>query len=278
MKVRFTFLCIIMSTFAFCDKEENPVKPQENDFPVEQDFLPAAPDGKKWELIWNDEFEGSELDTLKWEHVSWVAPGEDQPRKDGYWREDAAVLDSRGCLKMLTYYDSQKKRYIDGAVRTRGKFEKAFGYYEARIQLQNEVGHWSAFWLMCDGVASVGDEGKDGTEIDIMEKISPNDDRVFQTLHWDGYGDDHQSAHREAIIPGVRDGFHTFGLWWTSEEYIFYIDGKETWRTKAGEVCQVPVYIKISDEVGEWAGKISQADLPDFWLVDYVRVFDLINQ
>lgn len=42
-------------------------------------------------------------------------------------------------------------------------------YYVARIQLQKQPGHWPAFWIMGDGVGKVGDEGRDGTEIDIME-------------------------------------------------------------------------------------------------------------
>jgi len=28
------------------------------------------------------------------------------------------------------------------------------------------------------------------------------------------------------------EGWHTFGLSWKPDEYIFYVDGKETWRTK----------------------------------------------
>jgi len=69
------------------------------------------------------------------------------------------------------------------------------------------------------------------------------------------------------------EGFHTFGLNWTRDEYVFYVDGKETWRTNAGGVCQVPLYIKLSDEVGEWGGDIATAELPDEFLVDYVRVW-----
>jgi hypothetical protein len=56
---------------------------------------------------------------------------------------------------------------------------------------------------------------------------------------------------------------------------VFYVDGKETWRTKAGGVCQVPVYILLSDEIGKWAGAIAKAKLPDRLLVDYVWVYDL---
>ena len=56
-----------------------------------------------------------------------------------------------------------------------------------------------------------------------------------------------------------------------------YVDGKETWRTKAGGVCQVPLYIKLSDEIGDWGGDITKAKLPDRFLVDYVRVYDLVD-
>ena len=61
------------------------------------------------------------------------------------------------------------------------------------------------------GVNAVGDEGRDGTEIDIMEKPWL-DDRVQHTLHWDGYGKDHKSEGKVVKVPGVMEGFHTFAL------------------------------------------------------------------
>jgi beta-glucanase (GH16 family) len=79
-------------------------------------------------------------------------------------------------------------------------------------------------------------------------------------------------------VPNVMDGFHTFAIWWTPKEYIFYIDGKETWRTTAGGVSQVPEYMLLSDEIGPWAGEISKAKLPDEFQVDYVRVYDLMEK
>ena len=144
-------------------------------------------------------------------------------------------------------------------------------------QLQKQPGHWSAFWIMGDGVNKVGSGGRDGTEIDIYEKPWL-DDRVQQTLHWDGYGKDHKTVGNVAKVSGVMEGWHTFGLWWKPDEYIFYVDGKETWRTKASGVCQVPEYIKLSDEIGDWAGDIKKATLPDAFLVDYVRVYDVVEK
>ncbi len=61
------------------------------------------------------------------------------------------------------------------------------------------------------------------------------------------------------------------------DKYIIYIDGKETWRTKAGGVSQVPEYVLLSDEIGKWGGDIKKARLPDKFLVDYVRVYDLVK-
>ena len=163
-------------------------------------------------------------------------------------------------------------------MRTRGKFEHAFGYYVARIKLQKQPGHWSAFWLYNTGVGKVGDEGRDGTEIDIMEKPWL-DDRVQPRPPLGRLRQGPQVRRaRSPACPACMEGFHTFGLLWTPDEYVFYVDGKEVWRTKAGGVCQVPLYIKLSDEIGNWGGDIKKAKLPDRFLVDYVRVYDLVEK
>lgn len=155
-------------------------------------------------------------------------------------------------------------RFVDGCITTQGKYERAFGYFVARVQLQKQPGHWSAFWITGPGVQKVGDEGRDGTEIDVMEKPWL-DERVQHTFHWDGYGKDHRSEGKVVKVPGVMEEFHTFAVWWKPEEYVFYVDGKETWRSKAGGVCQVPEYRLLSDEIGRWA--IAKARLPDQTLV-----------
>jgi beta-glucanase (GH16 family) len=236
--------------------------------PVE-DRLPPPPEGKAWKLAWHDEFEGNQLDPTKWE----TPP--DGRRRDAWWMRKAISLDGKGHLVISTL--KEDGRYVDGCVRTRGRFEHAFGYYVARIRLQHEPGHWSAFWMMGPGVMSIENEGRDGTEIDIMEKPWL-DDRVQQTLHWDGYGRHHKSEGKVVRVPGVMEGFHTFAIHWSPDEYVYYVDGQETWRTRAGGVCQVPLYLKLSDEVGSWGGDISKARLPDEFLVDYVRVYDLVDK
>jgi len=232
------------------------------------DALPPAPEGKVWQLVWHDEFDGATLDDSKWE-----VP--DHRRRDGWWSPKAVSLDGEGHVAISTLKDGD--RCLDACVRTPGRFEHAHGYYVARIKLQKQPGHWPAFWLYDSCVGKVGDDGRDGTEIDIMEKPWL-DDRLQHALHWDGYGEAHRWESKVVNVPGLMDGFHTFALWWKQDAYLFYVDSEETWRTDAGGVCQVPLYLKLSDEIGKWAGDIATAELPDQFLVDYVRVYDLVDR
>lgn len=229
--------------------------------------LPAPPAGCEWRLAWADEFGGTALDPAKWEVMG------DSKRRDGWWVRDDAYVNGRGHLVLRTRKDGG--RYTCGAVRTRGRFEHAFGYYEVRCRMPRQPGHWPAFWMMCDGVGKVGDGGRDGTEIDIVE-IPWRDGTVTMNLHWDGYGKDHRSDGVKVQVPGLMEGWHTFGLLWTREEYVFYADGQETWRSKAGGVSQVPEYLKLTEEIGTWGGDITKATLPDEFVVDYVRVWDAV--
>src|SRR5687768_15886374 len=97
--------------------------------------LPPAPQGKTWKRVWGDEFSGKSLDESKWE-----APP-DAPRRKGWWMRKAISLNGRGQLVMRTLKDGD--RYVDGCIRTRGRFERAFGYYVVRAKLQKQPGHWS---------------------------------------------------------------------------------------------------------------------------------------
>ena len=231
--------------------------------------LPPVAEGKKLTLVWQDEFSGATLDETKWNKLG------DWKRRDGFWVKEDAYLSGKGTLLLRTKKDGD--RYTCGAINSRGKFEHRFGYYVARCKMPSEPGHWPAFWMMCSGVNQVGDDGRDGTEIDIME-IPWRDGKITMNLHWDGYSKDHKSAGTKITLPELKEGFHDYGLLWTSTEYVFYVDGREFWRSSAGGVSQVPEFLKLTEEIGTWAGDIAKARLPDYFEVDYVRVYDLVDK
>lgn len=230
--------------------------------------------GVKYSLTFKDDFDGNELDDSKWERC----PEWHRQDKNNYWDNRMSYLDGEGHLIISMAYEDNK--YISGAVRSKGRFEQAYGYYEIRTTLNNIPGYWTAFWLMNECVADETEGGRNGTEIDIYESPFCEERKIQHTLNWDGYGNAHRSEGK-VVNADVYDGeYHTFGLLWTDKEYVFYIDGKETWRTNAEKAlgtCEEPLYIKITAETGSWTKTPPMTtDLPDSISVDYVKVYQKV--
>ena len=240
--------------------------------------------GKTYTLTFTDDFSGSSLDASKWDYCpNWNRGNLNPP---GRW-DDSMVSVSDGCLRLGVSLDSNGVP-ISGAVRTLKKdysktlFSQCKGYFECRCQLQSVRGFWGAFWLMprtgMDNNNNVNG-GVDGAEIDIFESWSLTQNRVNHGIHWDGYGPNSGGSKEPPAnpIPGLYQGFHTFGLEWTDTEYVFYIDGKVTHRTSEGGISTVPSYMKLTIECGTWAGTLEKSKLPAEILVDYVRVWQTKN-
>ncbi|MBO5421569.1 MAG: glycoside hydrolase family 16 protein [Clostridia bacterium] len=272
--------------------------------------LPAIPSGQelkleeRFELVWEDEFEGDSLDTTKWDDNQSVDTLHWGPiRKGGYWHKD--MIDVRdGSLVISTQYkdtalegptfgspDSYGPGYYTGMVATAGKHEFLYGYFECRAILPKATGMWSAFWMMNGDVYNVDDSGEDGTEIDVFESMDylhawwGAGDCVQTGIHYDGYAEGHTGVGLgKWFANNPYEEYNTYGVEWNENEYIFYINGVETARTSAGGVSKNPEYLILSCEVaGEngvaWADRhgvgeidIEPGETAEF-IVDYVKVY-----
>lgn len=223
----------------------------------------ASPPSPDYKLVWSDEFDGTELDRAKWDYRQLG------PRRKAINAKECVTLDGGNLVLTTKRVGDQVHTAMIG---TEGKFEAAFGYFEVRVKLQTQVGHWSAFWLQSPTMTQVGDPKVNGTEIDIFEFLGNQRDTLHMNLHWDGYGKDHKHAGSTHKDPALAEGFHVIGLEWTPERYGFFLNGKEVWSTDKG-ISHRKEYLILSLEVDKWAGDITRATLPDSMLVDYVRVY-----
>lgn len=232
--------------------------------------------GTTYIQTFNDDFNGTTLDSTKWK----LAP--EWYRQSNYckWDNDMTWLDGKGHLILSTEYD-ENGELLCGAVRSRDLFEQTYGYFEISCKLQQVSGFWSAFWLMPRNIDLYGEDGgRDGTEIDIYEAFSVNGKEINHAVHYDGYGERHKSTGA-AVYADVYDGkFHNFALEWKEDCYIFYIDGKETYRITDSKVdiSEVAGYMKISLEAGSWTGKPNANDLPSGIEVDYVKAYQSVDK
>ena len=235
----------------------------------------VRPGGTFGELTFDDEFNGTELDTTRWHVEPAQDMGPDQPWRRNFKKENVYLKGGALVIRAA----KEKVGYSTAAIVTGKKgqpkpFEQAFGRFETRMRLPTQPGHGGAFWLWNASQGNIDGSGRDGTEIDIFERIWTTD-QADHALHWDGYGPEQGSAVQWVKGMGLTDGgWHTIRLDWSPDRYVFFIDGKETWRTSAGGVDQTPNFVILSDEICNWGtAPIEDATLPDYTYYDYVRVW-----
>ena len=296
LRICLTFILTFIVLHAWPQNNSDRVEGNIASRPPTESLLPQ---GKQWKLVWSDEFEGNALDTSKWGFRLHIM----QTRHET-WTDDAYELNGEGHLMLKAYekdgeyYTSQLQtgsNFMDRPGNQYGssiltwpiaelekpKFVHRYGYYEIRCKLPTQEGWWVAFWLQSPTIGATLDPLESGVEIDIMENFT-RDGIISHNIHWNGYGKNHEGAGSGPTkIHPSEDGFHIFGMDWSPMGYVFYVDGKETWRI-SGPVSHREQFIMVSAECdgyrkGSASPLLKKAVLPDYFIVDYVRVYDAIR-
>lgn len=236
-----------------------------------------------YELAIDEEFDGDSLDETIWHNRGVGA------RRLGYNAASQVSVKDGNLVITGEYLDENEGTYgagwYTGAIALNEWYSQ--GYYEIRCKCNKDKGFWSAFWIQAEHpYDSISAGGPGGAEIDIFEAMSADaatkkkQNTVTTTVHCNGYDDDDSKLDSFHIgsfyVDDIYDEFNTYGLKWTDEEYIFYINGIEAARVACGNgVSLVPenliVSLEIPDELPE---KITNN--PDYktqMTVDYVKVW-----
>jgi beta-glucanase (GH16 family) len=236
--------------------------------------LPAASapwDRAGWQLTFQDEFNGGQLDTGKWvKRYKWGEAqinGELQAYVDDAFQVDGGLLTIVGERRSGQYAD-QTFQYTSGVICS--VLEQKYGYFEARLRVPPGRGLWPAFWLL-------GKTGSPGVnEIDIHEILGDQPDRVYMTLHWGSdYGAGHQSDGSSWSGPDFSSDFHVFGLEWNQDSIVWTVDGVERKRHTGVGIPQVEMYLIVNLAIGgDWPGAPDgTTGFPALYQIDYVRAY-----
>jgi len=93
-------------------------------------------------MVWNDEFDGTAVDTSKWTRHkkspwNWLGMKTQES-------ESSLVVKQGSLTLQLTQDPNGTVRYHRGF---QSVFNTAFGYFETRVQFSREPGWWTAVWL-----------------------------------------------------------------------------------------------------------------------------------
>jgi beta-glucanase (GH16 family) len=242
-------------------------------------------------LTWSDEFDGpagSEPNPTNWGYDIGGGGWGNNELQSYTNRRQNSFLDGEGNLvikalrETFTGSDGITRDYTSARLLTKGKFNQAYGRFEARLKLPIGQGLWPAFWMLGNDIDQVG--WPRCGEIDIMEYRGREPSISHGSLHGQGYsGANALTGH--FTLSGDRrfsDDFHVFAVDWSPESIRFYVDGilyqtKGPANLPAGArwAFDHPFFIILNVAVGGNFGgnPDSTTSFPQTMTVDYVRVY-----
>lgn len=257
---------------------------QQGQAPEPVDPTIEVPDG--YELVWHDEFDGTELNRSDWTHEvqgpGWVN-NERQTYVSGVFDGRPVTEVSDGSLKINCFKHSNGNVY-SGRIYAQVNSGWTYGIFEARLRLPKGKGTWPAFWMMPVNNNFATNPWPLCGEIDIMEEVGYNPNFTSSSIHCDAYNHVKGTQKtRERYTSGAQDDFHVYRLEWSASGIRTFVDdnplldfpndGKgnvSTWPFNR------PFYLILNLAWGgDWGGAqgLDESCLPATMEVDYVRVF-----
>ncbi len=248
--------------------------------------LPNPVDKPGWSLVFQDEFDGPNLNESLWmtgfpwgrcNEIAFNTDGPNMSFVNGTVRLTAKRervngfcfdWDENGVFTPF-YRDFD---YSTAMLYTVQPFK--YGYYECRFQAPKGQGFNAAFWLY----------GEKAEEVDIFEIVESDNGAAQMTLHWKDddplVGTSQWAKHVMPSGPAFDAGFHTFAVEWTAEKVVWYLDNWEvpqplfTQFIHGRHIPDVEMHVILTLGVGGMGGEPDATTVfPADFIVDYVRVY-----
>ncbi len=235
---------------------------------------------KPWTLVWEDNFDGTSLDTNSW---TALVRGESWNNENQAYLAENATIEN-GLLVLTSKkenYNGPSGRvdhpdqivtmhYTSAQVETTHKKHWTYGKFEIRAKPVTAGGNGmlSAIWM-------VPEDEDWPPEIDIMEMRTNDPDRIYMTSHY-GTPENHLMNSGVHIVENYNfgDDFHVFGLEWEPGVIRWYIDGVQRYETKKG-VPNEPFRLILCPAIGpDWTGDPDEnLQFPNRFEIDWVKVY-----
>jgi beta-glucanase (GH16 family) len=220
---------------------------------------PSPIAGTNYQLVWSDEFNGTSVDTSKWNEVGpW---GEPVASHGANFRYDPSNVSVSNGVATITAQRSGNS-WTGGILSTDSTKEFQYGFVEVRAQLPKGQGFWPAIWLY---------GGSSADELDVVESSGGDASTVYQVYHFPG--GQHQDRPSS---PDWTTGYHLFQMKWEPGRLTYYIDNVQT-GSWTESVPARPMYLMLNFDVGgpgDWSGAADGATPSSATFnVDYVRVY-----
>ena len=247
---------------------------------------PLSYDG--YSLVWNDEFNGSTLNSSNWTHeigdgCNNNLCGWGNNELEYYRSENSTVAD--GLLTITSKQENFGGRdYTSSRLKTQGKQFFTYGRVDIRAKLPKGQGIWPALWMLGESITTVSWPASG--ELDIMEMIGGTINRektTHGTIHYSNAAGGREYTGGSTTVENglLADAFHVFSIDWNTTSITWSLDGvafhsqqiTSSDRTEFHENFFFLFNVAVG---GEWPGSPNaDTQFPQQMQVDYIRVFQL---
>lgn len=269
-----TLLCQI-ALFSGCSSDDSKL--------IENNPLPN-PEG--YTLVWNDEFNGTEIDAQKWGYE--LGDGTDYGLKPGWGNnekqlytdlpENAYIYNENDISSLAITALKNGEDITSAKLTTQNVFTTRFGRVSVRAKIPKGQGMWPAIWLLGANKTEIDWPGCG--EIDIMEILGHETDKLLSTLHFTGDENRYKTIENQHVLTegDFSESFHEYTLDWTPEKISFSLDNNFLYEVPIESDMKEYLrdfYLILNVAVGgNLSGDIDDTTtFPQSMLVDYVRVY-----
>ncbi len=205
---------------------------------VDDNAVDTTAPSTDWNLLWSDEFAGSDIDLTKWTLADNDCSGGGNFEKQCYTTnpENAFVSDGYLNIVALPAEAGAQQPYTSAKLDSKMKGDFTYGRMEVRAKLPGGQGAHPAAWMLStDNTHGIWPRSG---EIDIVEavnlKVAGDDGSIESNLHgslW--YGKESQdnvlttsgSSYQLPNDANPADDFHDYVIEWQEGEIRWYVDG-----------------------------------------------------
>ena len=241
-------------------------------------------------LVFEDEFNGPELDLKRWTTCYWWdkngCTNLGNNELQWYMPDNVSVRDGTLILtarpEQVPGWEGRIFDYTSGMVTTgryyeedpsETRFESTYGFFEMRAKVPSGQGLWPAFWMLPSTQESK-------PEIDIMELLGHRPDVLELHFHYRNENGDSRNVGHEVRVSDLSADWHVYGVEWSPEAIVWYLDGKEMWRYEdTSRIPNEPLYMILNLAVGgNWPGDPDETTVFLAEMkVDYVRAWQKLR-
>lgn len=235
-------------------------------------------------LAWSDEFNGKTLNASNWTYET-GGSGWGNNELEYYTNNTKNTFLTGGYLVIEARKETVgTNNYTSARLISKDKKTFTYGRIDFRAKLPKGQGLWPALWMLGNNISQTGYGWPACGEIDIMELLGQDPQKVYGTVHWGiaGQGSTHIGGNYTVSTGDFSSSFHVFSLQWDASKLTFLVDDAAYFTANKTDVgtnypFDKPFFFIMNVAVGgNWPGNPnSSTTFPQRMIVDYVRVFQV---